>query len=132
MTGPVQTDNRHNSMSKVVYKVCSEVEWREAVSAGLYLGSPDDRRDGFIHFSTSSQLAGTLQRHYSVGGEGRPGLVLLSFDADALGAALKWEPARDGALFPHLYAALEPRLALTATPLSLGPDGRHILPGDLR
>jgi uncharacterized protein (DUF952 family) len=32
--------------------------------------------------------------------------LLVAVDADALGSALKWEPSRDGDLFPHLYAAL--------------------------
>ncbi|MBS0240902.1 MAG: DUF952 domain-containing protein [Proteobacteria bacterium] len=120
-------------MVEVVYKVCSSVEWLEALRKGVYRGSADDQRDGFIHFSTGGQLRGTLDRHFSVaGGSGRKGLLLLAFDAARLGANLRWEPARDGSLFPHLYGDLDPRIALSEHPLDLDPSGRHILPGDLR
>jgi uncharacterized protein (DUF952 family) len=45
-----------------------------------------------------------------------------------VGAELKWEASRGGALFPHLYAPLDLAAMLWAEPLALGPDGRHILP----
>lgn len=119
-------------MPKIVYKVCSADEWAAAVDAGAYTGSADDVRDGFIHFSTAAQLPGTLARHFAdAQGRGREGLVLVSLDAARLQTALKWEPARDGALFPHLYGTLDPSLARQCIPLEVGPDGRHILPGDL-
>jgi uncharacterized protein (DUF952 family) len=50
----------------------------------------------------------------------------LALDADRL--ALKWEVSRGGALFPHLYAPLDLTAILWAEPLTLGADGRHILP----
>ena len=36
-----------------IYHMCLHSEWEEALSTGLYLGSALDRKDGFIHFSTS-------------------------------------------------------------------------------
>lgn len=118
-------------MPEKVYKVCTAVDWAEAVRLGQYIGSPDDLRDGFIHLSTRSQLAGTLARHFSQpDGRGRPGLVLVTLDPSTLGEPLKWEPARDGSLFPHLYVPLLPRLAERIEPLPVGPDGRHLIPGD--
>ncbi|MEP4112579.1 MAG: DUF952 domain-containing protein, partial [Nitratireductor sp.] len=33
-----------------------------------------------------------------------------------------------GALFPHLYAPLDPADALWVKPLLLGPDGQHVFP----
>ncbi len=107
-----------------IYKVAGAAEWDEAVRLGCYRGSADDRRDGYIHFSTAAQLAGTLARYFA----GREDLVLVAFDPLRLGPALKWEPARDGALFPHLYAELDPGLATRIDHLALGPDGRHLLP----
>jgi uncharacterized protein (DUF952 family) len=119
-------------MPEMVYKVCSAEEWSEALAVGCYLGSADDARDGFIHLSTAAQLQGTLARHFSAkDGRGREGLLLISLDAAELGGALKWEPARDGALFPHLYGRLDPSLARHFVPLCVGADGRHVLPGDL-
>lgn len=86
----------------LIYKVCSKIVWEEIRSLTSWAGSPHDLRDGFIHFSTESQLPGTLQKHYA----GQSELLLLSIDSVALGSALKWEPSRGGDLFPHLYGPL--------------------------
>lgn len=119
-------------MPGLVYKVCASADWSEAKRKGHYDGSPDDRRDGFIHLSTLDQLAGTLAKHFSgLDGKGLPGLVLIVLDADALGPSLKWEPARDGALFPHLYAPLETDRAMREVAIEVGPEGRHRLPEEL-
>lgn len=81
-------------------------------------------RDGFIHFSSAEQVAETAARHYA----GQSDLVLIWVDAEALGAALRWEPSRGGALFPHLYGALPVAAVTRVEPLSLGPDGKHVFP----
>lgn len=86
----------------LIYKVCSKAVWDQIRTLTSWAGSAHDLRDGFIHFSTKNQLAGTLQKHYV----GQTDLVLLSIEADTLGDALKWEPSRGGDLFPHLYAPL--------------------------
>ena len=52
----------------------------------------------------------TAARYFS----GLDDLVLVMVDADALGQRLKWEPARDGALFPHLYGQLDTAAAIWA------------------
>lgn len=118
------------TMSKMVYKICESGVWAKATAAGRFSGSADDHRDGFIHLSTADQLAGTLARHFSdTGGRGRSGLLLVAIEASCLGAALKWEPARDGALFPHLYSALDTSLAVGVDPIVVAADGRHVLPG---
>jgi uncharacterized protein (DUF952 family) len=49
--------------------------------------------------------------------------VVVAFDANDLGAVIKWEPSRGGALFPHLYGSLPARLALDLTEAPLGQDG---------
>src|SRR5437667_2816553 len=103
----------------VIYKICTATEWREAERAGAYRGSAVDRRDGFIHFSTAEQVAETAARHFA----GQHDLVLVSVDAEALGAGLKWEPSR-GALFPHLYGELTVSAALSVDPLPLDAEDR--------
>ncbi len=112
----------------LIFKICDADEWETAKAAGIYHGSAHDQQDGFIHFSTAPQLSGTLAKHYT----GRDNLLLIAVEADALGEALKWEPARNGDLFPHLYAALPTALALWAKPLALGGDGLHVLPDGIR
>jgi uncharacterized protein (DUF952 family) len=91
-----------------IYKVLRGAEWSRAQASGSFAGSPDDARDGFIHFSTAEQLQGTLERHFA----GEENLVVLEVDAAALGEALRWERSRGGALFPHLYAELPMRAVL--------------------
>ena len=56
----------------------------------------------------------TRARHFA----GRTGLLLVAVEAGTLGAALKWEPSRGGALFPHLYGPLPTRLAVSAEPIA--------------
>jgi uncharacterized protein (DUF952 family) len=112
----------------VVYKICPAHLWREAERGGVFRGSEHDRRDGFIHFSTAGQVAETAARHF----DGQHDLLLVAVDADRLGKALKWEPSRGGALFPHLYGDLDFAAVVEVTPLLLGPDGRHRFPDSLR
>ncbi len=107
-----------------IYKICPADLWRAAERTGLFAGSPVDLRDGYIHFSTAVQLAETAAKHFA----GQDDLVLVAIDAGALGAALKFEPSRGGALFPHLYGALPLAAVTRVRPLRLGPDGRHVLP----
>lgn len=111
-------------MGETVYKILPKSDWRAAEAAGVYRGAPVDLADGFIHFSTTSQVRETAAKHFT----GLADLVLIGFSAEALGPALKWEPSRGGALFPHLYATLDPALAIETADLPLGPDGRHRFP----
>ena len=124
--GEIETQNGY-WMDQLIFKICDHAEWAAAEQAGVYHGSDHDLADGFIHFSTASQLPGTLAKHYT----GRDGLVLIAFDAAAFGDELKWEPARGGELFPHLYAPLKTGLALWTTPLPLDEQGVHILPPEI-
>jgi uncharacterized protein (DUF952 family) len=111
-------------MANPVYKILTETAFNEAMVKGHFLGSADDRRDGFIHLSAADQLEGILAKHFA----GQDGLMLLAVDPARLGPHLKWEASRGGALFPHLYAPLDLSALLWAEPLELGADGLHRLP----
>lgn len=108
----------------LIYKICPRALWRDAERDGVFRGAPVDRADGYIHFSTADQVAETARRHFA----GQHDLVLVAVDAAALGPALKWEPSRGGALFPHLYDKLRLETVRWARPLPLGPDGHHRFP----
>jgi uncharacterized protein (DUF952 family) len=108
----------------MIFKVCGQAEWTAAEAAGRYEGSANDRRDGFIHFSTAAQLPGTLRKHFA----GRDDLVLIAVEAEALGKALKWEPSRGGDLFPHLYAPLGRSAVLWVRPLPGDEPGGFRIP----
>jgi uncharacterized protein (DUF952 family) len=107
-----------------IYKICETALWREAEREGVFGGAPIDSGDGYIHFSTAEQAIETAAKHFA----GINDLLLVAVDADALGPALKWEPSRGGALFPHLYGALPLEAVLWTNPLPLGADGHHIFP----
>jgi uncharacterized protein (DUF952 family) len=106
----------------MIYHMCRRDEW-EAAGAS-YRGSSQDLADGFIHFSTADTVKESAARHRT----GQSGLVLLAVDATALGAALRWEPSRDGVLFPHLYGPLPAHAVVAVHDLPLGEDGLHRFP----
>lgn len=111
----------------LVFKIVERGAWDAACREGSYRGSPDDLRDGFIHFSTETQLEGTSARHF----RGVENLLLVAFDEETLGDGLKWEPSRRGERFPHLYGPLPTGLALWARPMPLGEDGVPRAPVDI-
>jgi uncharacterized protein (DUF952 family) len=111
---------------RMIFKIVTLAEWEKAVAAGVFQGSAVDLTDGFIHLSDATQVKETAARYFA----GQAGLVLVSFGADDFGPALKWEPSRGGALFPHLYATLNPKLARRVVPLPW--DGSaHVFPDPL-
>lgn len=111
-------------MKKTVYHMCRLDEWQAAAAKGEYNGSSQDQADGFIHFSTAAQVEETARRHRA----GQDGLVLLVVDSAVLGDALRWEAARGGQLFPHLYGALPLIAVLEVHHLPLDSQGRHRFP----
>ncbi len=108
----------------LIFHICRREEWAAARAAGCYGGSSQDRADGFIHFSDAAQVAASAAKHRA----GQDGLVLLTVEAATLGDALKWEPSRGGALFPHLYGDLPLTAVRRIDDLPLGADGRHVFP----
>ncbi|MBX9992802.1 DUF952 domain-containing protein [Phreatobacter oligotrophus] len=111
-------------MTPTIYKISPRAAWQQAESAGRFTGAPVDIADGYIHFSTAAQAVETAAKHFA----GQADLVLVAVDAARLGEALRWEPSRGGALFPHLYADLMMDAVLWVKPLPLGADGRHTFP----
>ncbi|MGI9525340.1 MAG: DUF952 domain-containing protein [Hyphomicrobiaceae bacterium] len=103
-----------------VYKMVSAGEWSAAVRVGSYEGSAVDRRDGFIHLSTSDQISETATKHFL----GQEDLIIVAFATQSLGEQLRWEPSRGGQLFPHYYGHVPTQLArwVEAAPL----DGQGI------
>ena len=107
---------------RFIYKVCASGLWEDAKQVGKFIGAEIDLEDGYIHFSTASQLHDTLVRHFA----GRDGLVLLKIEINQLD--IFWETARNGDLFPHLYDHLPLRSVVAEHHLILSADGDHIVP----
>lgn len=110
----------------MIYKIFRAAELAAFVAAGRTAGAPVDLTDGYVHFSTAAQLEATAARHFG----GEEGLWLVACAPEAMGPALRWEPSRGGALFPHLYRAMERSDVVWAKPLPVGATGRGF-PSDL-
>ena len=109
-------------MDKLIYKICSEIEWEKACACGLYSGSADDKRDGFIHFSTRDQVKRTLAKHFT----GQAGLILLAVDVSLLNNGdIKYEGAEGGQEFPHLYGGFSPSAVQTTYKIRLNENKEH-------
>ena len=117
----------HPKADQVAYKVLTADEWA-ALGAGAFQGAPIDKADGFIHLSTASQLTETVDRHFS----GQKGLVIAAIDLAALGDAVRWEPSRNGQLFPHVYGHLMPQSVIAWCPLERHPNSTVRLPTDVK
>lgn len=102
-----------------VYKILHGDVWKVAVAQGRFEGAAIDLKDGYIHLSTAAQAQATARLHF----RGQAGLVVVAFEAEALGPALRWEPSRGGQLFPHLYGPLNPAQALAVTGGPLDAEG---------
>ena len=123
---PILRANKKESrgmQTKTVYKIVPADDWRQACNAGDYKGSRDDARDGFIHLSAPAQIAGTLEKHFFQ----QPDLLVVGFRSADLAPHLKWEPSRNGALFPHYYGPLPTRLAQSTARLILDATKKHII-----
>jgi uncharacterized protein (DUF952 family) len=107
----------------LVFKILRRPEWQALRARGETLGAPVDLADGYIHLSTAEQVTGTAERHFATESD----LVLVALSAERLGPALKWEPSRGGALFPHLYRPLRLSDVVWDKSLPLGATG-HIFP----
>ncbi|MDE3029869.1 MAG: DUF952 domain-containing protein [Paracoccaceae bacterium] len=107
----------------LIYKIFRRPEWNALRDTGSTLGAPIDLADGYIHISTAAQVTETAAKHFATESD----LVLVALNANALGSALKWEPSRGGALFPHLYRALTMADVVWDKSLPLGATG-HIFP----
>ncbi len=106
-------------MDDIIYRLMDQQSWLEAKRTGVFLGSADDKRDGFIHFSTAATVRETARRYYA----DIPDLMLISVAVKDVEADLKWEPSRGGLLFPHLYAPLAVRAVQTAQLLDRDESG---------
>ncbi|KUO52087.1 MAG: hypothetical protein APF82_03440 [Sphingomonadales bacterium BRH_c42] len=96
----------------------------ELLTQQVFHGAPVDLADGFIHLSTDEQLRGTLDKHFT----GQENLYLARIDLAALGSDVRWEPARGGALFPHIYGPMPLTAVIMHGHVQRREDGSVLLP----
>ena len=109
---------------RYIYHVCKDAEWCRAQEEGEYIGSSQDISDGFIHFSSRSQVHKSVAKHRA----GQGGLVILEVDTGLIEKGLVWEPSRGGQLFPHLYENLSVSIVTRTAALNLNENGNHDFP----
>ncbi len=114
---------------QLVYKICPLEQWHQALQSDNLPWSEVDTKDGFIHFSTRTQLFKTLDKHY----KGQNGLFALEVDTSTLPAPIadkmKWEQnSPDGDTYPHLYADLPMAAVAAVYPVFATTDGGHEIP----
>ncbi|EGD58592.1 hypothetical protein Y88_0649 [Novosphingobium nitrogenifigens DSM 19370] len=112
------------SLPQIAWKVLTGPQWTAWQENGIFLGAPVDLADGYIHMSAAEQVTETVEKHFA----GQEGLVVVRVDLGALGEAIRWEPSRGGALFPHAYAPMPIGVAIAHAPLSRDADGKVVLP----
>jgi uncharacterized protein (DUF952 family) len=111
----------NETSEKTIYHILPRADWENARRQGDYRAA-SLAGEGFIHFSTRTQVPGTLARFYA----GQTDLVLLCVEVARLRADLRYEPA-DGKFFPHLYGALN--LDAVAEVLTIEPGTTDPLSG---
>lgn len=112
------------SMPDLAYKVLTGEQMAAFEADGVFAGAPVDLADGFIHLSAAQQLDETLGKHFT----GQSNLHIAAVDLAALGEAVKWEPSRGGALFPHIYAPLPLAAVIAYGALERDAEGKVKLP----
>ncbi|WP_336971006.1 DUF952 domain-containing protein [Sphingobium aromaticiconvertens] len=106
------------------FKILTADQYAQFKADGIFHGAPVDLADGYIHMSTREQAAETAAKHFA----GQDSLVMVMIDLAPLAEAIRWDPSRGGALFPHLYAPLPISAMAGKVILRLDEAGRHQFP----
>jgi len=110
---------------KIIYKIVTKSEWSIAEKEGNFKGSVVDKKDGFIHTSTSKQAKKSAELYF----KDIDDLLLVAINCEKINDLVKWEPAksRNNELFPHIYGDLPLSGVISVISLPLGTNG-HIFP----
>ncbi|WP_435007051.1 copper homeostasis protein CutC [Tundrisphaera lichenicola] len=86
-----------------IFHITSRTDWERAVSEGVYRAD-SLASDGFIHGSTSEQLAGSANRFF----QGRFDLVVLRIVPGRLRSPIQWVASADSDYpFPHIHGPVD-------------------------
>ena len=93
------------NLNNQIYKVLTPDEWESAQNSGVII-TELDKKDGFIHLSTATQLNATLSLYFSK----EESVVLLQIDYAQTQDQLRFEapipPGNRTSSFPHYYGDL--------------------------
>ena len=112
-------------MKPRLYHIVSPEWWAEFSDLDDY-ESETFSVEKFIHLSTFEQVQGTLNNYFV----GKPHLLLLHLDIDALTAETRFEDVPHGGTFPHLYGRLNKSAITKVEDLFPNPDGTFTFPAE--
>lgn len=110
-------------MQDLLFKICEKQLWEQAKTEGVFSGTFEDKRDGYIHLSTADQVVGTLSRYYV----GQKNLVLIALNFQIIKDKVTFEKSASGMLFPHLYGSFKMDVMMWERDLVLNTEGKHDL-----
>jgi len=107
------------NLNNQIYKVLTLEEWERAKASGIII-TDLDKKDGFIHLSTATQLNATLSLYFSK----EESVVLLQIDHVQTHDQLRFEapipPGNRISSFPHYYGDLNTNFVSKIWHLSRG------------
>ena len=107
----------------MLWHITTPTDWEKAQSSGEYRAD-SLQIEGFIHCSTTAQIAATANRFYS----GKTGLIALAIDDSKVTSPIRYEDINAGDLFPHIYGPLNVDAVLIAIVYEAGSDGKFMTP----
>jgi uncharacterized protein (DUF952 family) len=112
-----------------IFHITSRISWSEAQKSGVY-SSDSLRREGFIHCSKLDQIMRVASAFFT----NQSGLVILEITPSKLKSEVRWEAGTDKAdeMFPHVYGPLNLEAILSVFDFEPGPDGKFILPAEMK
>ena len=119
MTENVMSTTKEFNLDNQIYKVLTIDEWALAQTSGVII-TKLDKKDGFVHLSTATQLNATLSLYFST----EESVVLLQIDNAKTHEQLKFEaptpPGNRKSSFPHYYGNLNTNFVSKIWHLSRG------------
>lgn len=106
MTDDTPTEAPRADAHPFVFKILRLSEWSTLKITGEFLGSVDDKRDGYIHLSTGETVQATMDKYYTSAVTGGESVILAKVATADLLDDLRYELARGDDYFPHYYAPL--------------------------
>ena len=107
-------------MSDVIYHLVPIDYWETQPADRPYVPA-DFEREGFIHCTSGDeQIAVVANRYYR--NDPREWLMLV-LDEQAVTSEIKYEPGRDGLLYPHIYGSLNRDAIREVLPVPRDADG---------
>jgi uncharacterized protein (DUF952 family) len=110
----------------IIFHITRREAWARAEAEGIYL-TETFPTEGFIHFSTRTQVAEVANARF----RGVKGLVLLVVDTDKVTAEIRYENLEGGRqMFPHIYGGLNVDAVVKVADFEPGADGYFAQPSE--